>query len=704
MLKTYNLDFLLSPKSITLIGASSNIRKVGGSILNNLLLAKYSGDILPVNPGRDEVQGVKSYKDIASLPEGIDLAIIAIGADHVFEVVVQLSQKSVKSMLILSSGFAEAGEHGVKLQSTLAGFAERVGIPICGPNSLGFYNFGESIVANFGQIFHKIDKVGPVSFITQSGAFGLYSAVFANEIGVGYNYFVSSGNEMMLDYFDYVEYFAMHKEVKVIGGYLEGARNFKKMDTALKACQENKKPVVLLKVGLSQLGAKAAVSHTASIVGDRDAYEGYFKQNNVIQVFDEEELVDTMALLDGVNRTKITPRNRRLGVVSFSGGAGILIADKCEEFGIEVAGLSRQTKEKLREILPGFSSVENPVDLTAQVVQDLGALENSLLTVLEDENVDTVIFYMQIGDFVWPDVVKVLTKVNQKTDKLLIASWVCPLDSAKNALIDNKICWIPTPSRAIRAIRNVYNFYSRHAELKASLHGGRLSKPVALPVNARVLDEVKSKEILKGYGINVPVGKPASSLGEAVEIAEEIGYPVVLKAISSEVVHKSDAGLVKLGLDDAAAVEKAYGEIVDGMGKFSSQAEGVLVEKMAEAGAEVIIGVSRDPLFGHCIMFGMGGIFVELFKEVAVRIPPISLHEAMNMIRETRCYPLLEGFRGGAAADIQALAETIVRVSELCVDQKDWLQELDINPLLVHEKGKGVIAVDALIVGENEGS
>lgn len=699
MKKDFDLQPMFSPKSIAIIGASEGKGKISARPLTLLKQSGYKGEIYPVNPKYEEISGYKCYKNIESLPENIDLAIIAIKASEVLPALESLAKRSIKSAVVFSSGFSEIGEEGYDAQRRLTEFIERTGIPVCGPNSLGLYNLKDGVLATFAVV--EFEKMDPIAFITQSGAVGTFTYRLMNELGLGYQYSVSTGNEAGVDFFDYVKYFSKQKEIKAIGGYLEGARNFDKMNEAIELCQLNDKPFVLMKVGTSEKGAQAATSHTASLAGNASIYSSYFKKKNVIQVNDEEELIDTLTLF---TKAKISPQRGGVALVTTSGGAGIIMTDRCEENEIQLAELTPKTRSKLKDILPAFAAIENPIDVTAQIVYNPDKLLECLDVVLADEQVEVCVLYLQTMDAVASNIIPKLSQISRETNKTFVVCWTAALEKTKELLRNSEICWVPTPSRAIKAVKNFMQYNKQKDLLSKQLHvePERLTAPVSMDFISGALNEFEGKKKLSQYGISIPKGNLVNRIEDAMKTADLIGYPVVLKAVSKQIAHKSDAGAVKINIQTEDELKLAYEEVLANAKKYDPNVEiqGILVEKMIDNGIEVIIGAVQDPLFGPSIMFGLGGVFVEVLKDVVMRPAPVTKFDAYEMIQSIKGYPLLKGFRGTGPYDIDALAETIVKVSEFCMDQKDWLHELDINPVIVHEEGKGVTALDALIVGK----
>ncbi|WP_017379065.1 acetate--CoA ligase family protein [Paenisporosarcina sp. TG-14] len=696
--QTHSLKPMFSPKSIAIIGASGDTSKISHKPVSNLREVGYEGEVYLVNSKYEEIAGYPCYKDIQSLPSNIDLALISVNSSKVQGILEELHAKKVNSVVILSSGYSEIGEKGAQLEKELSDFSKNNNIPICGPNCLGLTNFKEKTIVSFSSL--KFGDYDPVAFITQSGALGSLTYTLAKETGLGFQYFVSSGNETSVDFFDYVNYFAEEEEVKVIGGYLEGARDFLKMEKAIKVCQEKNKPLVLMKVGNSAKGAEAASSHTASLAGNAEVYENYFKNNNVVRVLNEEELTDTLNVFTKTSKPK---KSGGVAIVTQSGGAGIIMADQCEVRNIPLAELSSETKEALLKALPKFASVKNPVDTTAQVNQTPDQIVDAVKIVLEDDGVESVLIYLQMTDDRFLPILSELEKLSQNADKILVLCWSGIQSSTKEILFKHKdICWIPNPTRTIDAVANVMHYYRKIVQ-KVSVKDSnpRITKEHTTKITG-IMNEWESKSLLKQYGVAVPIGNLVHSEADLKDL--DLKFPVVMKAVSSDIAHKSDYGLVKLNINSLEEAEQAYKDILNNKQNYcdDKKLESILLEEMSPKGVEVIIGAVQDEVFGPCIMFGLGGIFVEVMKDVVVMPTPLTEETALKMVQSIKSYPILEGVRGKVKYDIKALVETMVRISELCVDKKDNLIEFDINPLIVHEEGMGVTAVDALIVGEQK--
>lgn len=695
MIKTKNsLSSMLSPKSIAIIGASGDQTKIGYKAVSNLKDIGYKGNVHLVNPKYEEIAGFPCYKDISQLPRDIDLAMVLVSSKFVLDVLEQLEKRNVKSIVIFSSGYAEIGGEGKELEEKLTEFSERTGIPIAGPNTIGLANFKEKALASFSTL--KPIEPKPVGFVAQSGALGTLSYTNSKEYGIGYQYFIATGNEAATDFFDYIKYLAEQDELEVIAGYLEGARDFAKMEEAIEICHKNNKPLVLIKVGNSEKGAEAASSHTASIAGNAQLYDNYFKNRNVVRVTDEDELIDTIAVF---TKAKSTLSGGDVAIITQSGGAGIIMADQCEIKNISLAKLSEQTVNELKQNLPSFGSYNNPIDITAQVSQEPELILDALKITLKDDNVESVIIYLQMTDERFEGILPELSDLLETTEKRVILCWSGIRSETRDKIISyDNICWIPSPTRTINALANVMHYYRNQNNLTEKIENNRLTNEN--PTNIRgKLNEWESKQLLSEYGISLPNGRLINSIDELENL--DLKFPLVMKAVSSEIDHKSDFNLVQLNIHSIEEAKERFQIIKNNLEKYCSDKviQGILVEEMAPEGIEVIVGAVNDAIFGPSIMFGLGGIFVEVIKDAVILPAPLTIETAKTMINSIKYNKILNGARG-KYYDLDSLAETIVRISELANDKHASLVEFDINPIIVHEKGQGVTAVDALVVGK----
>lgn len=697
------------PASIAIIGASNDPEKPGGRTLQALISKGYKGKVYPVNPKHEFIFGLKCYPSLREIPDEIDLAVISIPADHVYNALEQCANKGVKAAIIFSSGFAEVGPEGRLLQAQIADLAKRSGMRICGPNCLGVVNTTNKVMASFAFIVELSDpqegEPKTVGFVTQSGAFGALIYAQALCSGVGLKYFVSVGNEADLEFADFLKYMVQDQSIKVIGGYLEGAKDGRKLRQVAEEAVKLKKPIMIMKAGRTSSGARAAASHTGSLAGEDRIYEGFFRQTGIIRIERPEELIAFVPLISAGR----LPRGRNIALVTTSGGAGVVLADMCEGLGLRVPRLNENTVLKMKSFLPSFASAQNPVDLTAQYITNPEILIGSLKALLEDDNVDIILGNFDLRDPYGVRVAREVIDIYHSTDKtIVICPWVLPGTDEGEGVRELRRAGIPVLldiHQAVQAIAHFVNyteFLNKHKkrEYKLPALQGKGRWKIELTNLKGTLSEAQSKALLSKFGIPVTREALATNADEAVTLAKQIGYPVVLKVNSPDIPHKTEAGALRLNLTSEEEVREAYADILQNARKYKPDARinGVLVQEMLPKGIEVIIGVIKDPVFGPTIMFGLGGIFVEVFKDVSFRVAPLSLGDAMDMIRETKGFQILRGARGSPPADIDALADVIMKVSAMAIELEDSIEELDINPLMVYPEKMGVKAADAMIV------
>ena len=707
-----DLELLFNPVGIAVYGASGNVTKIGGRSLSYLIDQGYSDGIYPINPNSPEVQGLKSYPDIAGIGKRIDVAIIVVSAEKVLDAVKDCAAGGVKFGVVFTAGLGEMGAEGKKLQKEIVACANNAGMRIVGPNCLGITNFKKRIPMTFMLALQSKELLmGNVALASQSGAFGGHLYGLAQEMGIGFDYWVTTGNESDVQLNDCLQYLAQRDETKSVAVYMEDARDGNKLLSALDSCRQHDKPVVLLKVGKTEAGSRAAASHTGAMAGNAEVYKAVFRQNNVVQAENIYELLDYSSLCT----TEKEIGDARVAVITISGGAGVLHVDKCEEYGIPVAKLSDETKSKLTDILPVFGTAQNPVDITAQVTSRLETLSAIIDYCLEDNGVDVVIIYLGLLKKDGEQVSGAILDAAKKSKKLLMVSWVAGPEDAIKKLRAAGVPVFPEPTRGVKALAAVRNyrknqqaFWAREKESKTTLP--ELNNAAVAEIKdwlvqrdekCKGLSEHESRRVLKAFGLPVVEGDLATSPQEAVRIAGEIGYPVVMKIDSPYILHKSDVGGVLLNISDAKSVEEGYKTILDRVSKSKyadAPINGILVEKMEKAEGEILIGCKRDPMFGHTIAFGMGGIFVEVFKEISLRVAPLCREDAIEMVNELKCSKIMNGLRGKEPWDKEAMYQFLLMVSRMTQELKDIVEEIDINPLFAFAEGKGVKAGDALFL------
>lgn len=695
-----NMPYFFNPGSIAILGASINPEKPGGRPLTALRERGYAGRVYPVNPRHGEIAGLKCYPSILEIPSAVDMAIIAVPSAFVPQAMRQCGEKGVKAAVVFSSGFAEMGSQGAALQEQVTRIARQKGVRILGPNCLGLINLKNGVMASFAGIVDA-EPVTPrtLGFVTQSGVFGATIYLQALEKGVGFSSFVSVGNEADLEFADFVSHLLDDSETRVVGGYLEGARDGAKLRSVAAKALSMQKPLLIMKVGRSRAGSRAASSHTGSLAGDDQVYDAFFRQMGIIRI---ESLNDLTSFVT-VFRSGRRPAGKNVAILSGSGGAGVVMTDKCESLGLNVPELQGATRRLLEQYLPPFASSANPVDLTARAETDPALVGNCLRALAGDDDIHTVIVNVFLADRLAPQITRDVIDFYRSTDKTVVMiAWVARAAKEVPACLDRireaGIPLLADGQEAVRAIAALAWYQDKVtgppvAEPESFSPAPEAKDLLAVP---KPLTEYQAKRVLAAYGVPVTREGLAGSREEAVALARRIGYPVVLKVQSPQIAHKTEAGGVRLGLVDDDQVRAAYGEIVENARKHAPGAaiHGVLVQEMIDGGVEVIIGMTRDPVFGPVLMFGLGGIFVEALRDVSFRVAPLSRRDAEEMIKEIKGHRVLEGMRGLPPVDFEALTDVILKVSRLVTDHA--IQELDVNPLVVSPRG--AVVVDALLV------
>ncbi len=688
------LEKFFNPKAVAVIGAAREPGKVGHDVVRNLLDFRFPGKIFPVNPKAQEILGLKAFPSILDIPEKVDLGVIAVRAPLVPQVIRQCGEKGVKALVILSAGFKEAGREGAKLENEIVNLAREYGIRIIGPNCLGIVDTYSRLNATFAALKPIRGKIG---FFSQSGALCLALLEWSRAERVGLSRFISLGNKSDVSEIECLRLLGEDPRTKVIMGYLEGINDGRAFMEAAKEVAR-KKPVIIFKSGVTAAGARAASSHTGSLAGSEVAFEAASRQAGIIRARNLREFFN-LALLLAFQPVMEGPR---LAILTNSGGPGIVAADACERSSLELPTLSGETVERLREVLPPYAAFYNPVDITGDA--DAERYEKALEILLEDERLNGLLVILSRTATVNPEEVaeRMARKVGPKT---MVACFLGydSVKKARNLLLKNKIPPFEYPEEAIAALEKswLYDFWRKKPQIQCERPQVNFEK--AAQVLRLVREESRShlldyevKEILEAYGFRFPKSLMARTTEEALLAAQVIGFPVVLKIISPQVQHKTDVGGVKVNIKDEEELIKAFQELTIGVRQALPGVSilGVLVQEMIAGGKEIIIGFTRDPQFGPLVMFGLGGIYVEVIKDVSFRLAPLCPEEAQEMIREIKGYPLLKGVRGEPEADLEALVNSLVSLAQLAADFPE-LSEGEINPLLVRPKGQGAVAVDA---------
>ncbi len=688
---------LFNPKSIAVIGASRQEGKVGHSVLKNLLQYGYPGKIYPINPKAEKILRTRAYSTIFAVEGEIDLAVVAIPSQFVPSILKDCVSKKIGAVVIISAGFKESGKQGSQLERELVEIIKNSGIRVLGPNCLGIIDTASSLNASFAA---GMPSPGNIAFFSQSGA--LCTAVLDWALGedVGFSKFISLGNKVDIDEVDMLLTLADDQETKVILGYLEGVSNGTRfMEVAREVSR--KKPVIIIKSGRTQAGARAASSHTGTLTGLDTAYEAAFRQCGIIRAETVQNLFDYAIAF----AHQPLPRGPNLAILTNAGGPGIIAADAVENSILQMASFRENTISKLRKELPSNASVYNPVD----VIGDAGAdrYEKAMKTIVDDPGVDslTVILAPQAMTKI-KETAEVIRKISSAvSDKPIVSSFMGRLEVKEGIRIlrSGKIPNYSYPERTISALEAMV----KYRKWKETPSGKTLSFEVDKKKAEEIFTKAKEKseanltaeetrEVLSAYGFFLPQRIVTETSREAISAANSLGYPVVMKIVSPDILHKSDVGGVKVGITEKSQVARSFEDLISNAKRFMPEALilGVTVEEMIVPGKEVVLGSSRDPSFGPLLMFGLGGIYVEVLKDVSFRIAPLTFNEAELMIKEIRSYPILKGVRGEEPSDLIAVRESLLRLSQLVTDFSEIL-EIDINPLMVLPTGKGAVVIDS---------
>jgi acetyl coenzyme A synthetase (ADP forming)-like protein len=695
------LEALFRPSALAVIGASDKPGKVGTVVLQNILASGFDGKVFPVNPNYKEVLSLPCYPSIADLPETPDLAIIIIPAAAVQGVMEECGSRGVKAAAIISAGFKESGREGYRRETELRESTRRYGMDVLGPNCLGVADTYTPLNATFAT---RAPLPGKVAFMSQSGALCTAVLGWSQENRLGFSRFISLGNKMDLNESDLLEALEKDGNTNVVAAYLEGVTEgarFLEVTTRV----SHSKPVIIFKAGVTEAGARAVSSHTGTLAGSENAYKAAFRKSGALRA---EMVKDLFMLAQGFS-AQPPPRGPRVGVVTNAGGPGIITSDALERSGLSLATLSDESVRCLLDNLPEAASIYNPVD----VLGDAGAERYSLAAecVLNDPGVDAVLLILTPQAMTRAaDTASALTDVARGSDKTVLAVFMGGVEvkEAAGILREAGIPNYQFPEEAVNTLSSMKAYGDFLSRPRQTYVGFETDKGQVREVFDSVaaqgrneLVEVEARKVLAAYGLPVARTILATNLEECIRAGREIGYPVVIKIASPQILHKTDVGGVVVGINNTDELISAYERVTANARKFFPRADiwGVLVQEMLPASRELILGMNRDSQFGPLLMVGLGGIYVEVLKDVSFRLAPLSEEEAGEMLRELKSYWLLQGARGEPPADIDAVIECMLRISQLVIDFPE-INELDINPLRVMEDGKGCLAADARIVLE----
>ncbi len=692
-----SLDPILRPRSIAVVGASRRKNSIGNAILRHLIEGGFTGPVFPINPSADSVAAVPAFASVKDLPMAPDLAFIVVPKEKALEAVRACGEKGVRGLVVITAGFREVGGEGVAMERELSDTIRRYGMRMVGPNCMGVLNTSPSVSMN-GTFAPYMPPIGPIAFMSQSGAMGMTILDYASEYGIGISQFVSVGNKTDVSGNALTEYWRDDDEVGVILMYLE---SFGSPRTFVRLARETtrKKPILVVKAGRSEAGAKAASSHTGALAQVDIATDALLAQCGVQRANSVEELFDAALAFSKAP----LPLGNRVAILTNAGGPGIIIADASEACGLDVAPLSDESQAKLREILPEEASVSNPVDMIASASPE--QVERALRIIVADEGIDAVIASYVPLALEAPLVARAIRNGAGDSDKPVMAVLMSKrgLPQGMAELQESTIPAYRFPESAARALGAMWKhsrWLQRPSETvrRFDVDSGRVDAVIAaaLAEGRDRLTLMEGFEVLAAYGIPVAPWSVVHTGADAVSEAERMGYPVVLKPVSAEILHKTESGAVRMDLEAASEVTEAYGFLDDLLVQTGEEArsEGILVQRMLKGGRETIVGMTWEPRFGPIVMVGLGGVYVEVLKDVAFRVQPVSNEDADEMIRSLHGYRILEGVRGEPGVDLDLLAEVVERTSQL-VGEHPEIREMDINPFLAFPETDRCAAVDA---------
>ena len=696
-------DRLFYPRGIAIVGASADLSRIGGQPVKFLSTYGYPGHVAPVNPNRDQIAGLKCYPSVDAIDVPCDVAVIAVNAKAAVEAVRACGRKGIGFAIILSSGFRETGDEGVALEARLVAAAREHSVRLIGPNGIGYLNLENRIYATFGVLGLEPQlRQGSISLVSQSGGFGFSVVTLAEAAGLGFRRIVSSGNEADLCAPELLDGFVDDPGTQVLMGYVEGVRDGRALMRVANRAAKAGKALFLWKTGNSAVGKRASLSHTANLTGDYAVYRAAFRQSGILEVHDIDEFTDkARAVLAGR-----LPGGARVAAMGSSAGSCILFADRCAELGLELPALEAQTEAALAQVLPAYGSPRNPVDVTADIYNNVEAFERAVTLMLDDPNVDQLaILFAGLSGEVAHKCVLAVADAMRRSSKPVMLGWSARRHRAEAAYAAADAAGIPyfsSPARLANAAAALAQFaaYLRRAARTELFTAASAPYPPLPRETAGTLSEFEGKALLASWGVPTTqdvVVRP----GEAAEVrCRSLKFPLAVKILSADIAHKTEAGGVILGVRSAEELQSAVQKVQDNARGHSPNAriEGVLVSEMITDGVEMLLGVVNDPSFGPTVVLGMGGVQAELLRDVTHRIAPFGEDTVRDMLEELRSAALLRGYRGRPVADEPALVTAVARLSQACWAHRDRLVELDVNPLFVRPQGLGVVAADALVV------
>jgi acetyl coenzyme A synthetase (ADP forming)-like protein len=704
---TKNIDFIMNPSSIAVVGATNRPGSVGLAVFHNILSAGFQGVLYPVNPKAKSVQSVKAYPSLTDIPDEVDLAVIIVPAEIVSTILEEAGQKQVKGAIVISAGFKETGGHGAELENRLKEVAMKYGIRIVGPNCLGVINNSDKVRMN-ASFATKMPKAGNIAFISQSGALCTAVLDYAQGRNVGFSKFISFGNKADVSEIDLLHFLKNDPDTDVILMYLEDITHGRAfLETAREITWQARKSMFAVKSGRSTEGARAAASHTGSMAGSDDAYDAIFRQSGIMRVEGVNELFDCAVAF----AKQPVPKGNRIAIVTNAGGPGIMATDAAIRHNLKIATLSEETKQKLKQELPPTASIQNPVDVIGDATHE--RYEAAIRHILKDENVDGAIVILSpqaMTDIL--ETAQIVPRVTKDINKPVLCSFMGIVDVSEGIkyLEEHGIPNYAFPEAAVRSMASMASYGALLNLEKRQIRRVAADRDTAtILIRKKLTDkescylpESQANEILQSYGFPVLKSVLLKDVSEVDKAAEEISFPVAMKISSPDIVHKYNAGGVRLKIETKEDARKAFEEIIENAKKFgpSVKIDGVIMERMAKRGVEVILGAVRDPKFGAICMFGLGGTLVGAMKDVTFRLAPMWEISAEIMIRTIKGYGMLKGTHGTWPCDIDAIKDCILRLSQLVTEHPE-IAELDINPLIVYPQRKGCVVADSRILLKN---
>ncbi len=701
--KKKDLRALFEPQSIAVVGASRRTEAVGYAIMKNLVDGGFKGKIFPVNPKATEVLGVKCVPSAENLPESVDLAIFIIPSAAVPAELEACAKKGAKAAIVISAGFREIGGEGIKLESEIKRIADQYGIAMLGPNCLGLINNDPTVRMNASFSGH-IPKNGKIAFVSQSGALATALMDYACGENIGMSKIISLGNKVDMTELEVLQYLKDDPNTEVIIMYLEDivkGHEFIEVAREITGDIARTKPILVIKSGRTAQGAKAASSHTGSLMGADEVYDAVFEQSGVMRMESAQEMFD----LAIVFANQPLMKGSSVAIVTNAGGPGIMATDACVRFGLQMAEMSPATVAKLKEKLPPTSNFSNPIDVIGDAQHD--RYEHALRSVIAEPNVDGVMVLLTPQAMTEAEATaKVIVEVDKESDKTIVACFMghSDVEAGVKILKENMIPHCSFPEDSARTLAAMDRYQQWLHRSRTGVKHYKVDRQAADDVVEKALKDKQkflpinqSMEIFSAYEFPVIPWAFVRTAEDAWEQAVKIGFPVVMKVVSQQIIHKVDVGGVRLNLNSADDVQHAFRDIMAVGEKLKAKIDGVFMQRMAPKGREVILGMKRDPHFGPILMFGLGGIYVEALKDVTFRVAPIRELSAHDMLRNIRAFKLLEGVRGEPPADLEAIADCLKRLSQLSCDHPE-IDEIDINPLMVYGEGKGAGVIDARII------